>query len=57
MEGIQIEEVSNTELPQKMKKKAKKDSIFDLVGIWKDRKIDAKKLREFVWQRGKTKTF
>jgi hypothetical protein len=55
IEGIQIEEVPTHQESKKAKKNQKKDSIFDLVGIWKDRKIDAKKLREEVWQRGKRK--
>jgi hypothetical protein len=48
LNGFEVQEVENIEPPTKGK-----GSIFDLVGMWKDYEIDAKKLREDVWRKTK----
>ncbi len=50
IKGVEVEENPNMILPSK---NIKHNGVLDLFGMWADRDIDAKKLREKEWERKK----
>jgi hypothetical protein len=49
LNGFEVQEVGQTPKNQK----GKKESVFDLVGMWEDYELNGKQLRENLWRKTK----